>query len=342
MFDETPRLFSVADILQKRKNKDDDYEFEDFPDTKEYHTTGKYDNNFDALGSEFERAHNYDFNNVKQPENTETDIEFSDYYDRLLKYEPSSYIKLEEDEIIPFSINNDKPNEYYIDDLKGKTFDDLVISKMKENAGAEDLPRDAMRRKFAEDMIRNKEVEITARVHSDAGVTEHNHLGSVLQELKKNKKNGNIVIEAPLSSRNKSARIQGISADPVPEKASKRKNKKEKASSSSASVDSPILTDEEIQASPLVQNIIKKSRKQSLGDILQRNEDRQSLKTAFDKLKNVPPKKTSGVETKDSINDIGGGGASGDGPSDGKDKKGKDKDKDKKDEKDEKDDNNVR
>ena len=30
MFDETPRLFSVADILQKRKNKDDDYEFESF------------------------------------------------------------------------------------------------------------------------------------------------------------------------------------------------------------------------------------------------------------------------------------------------------------------------
>ena len=119
MFDETPRLFSVADILRKRKNKDDDYEFEDFPDTKEQYATGKYDNNFDALGSEFERAHNYDFNNVKQPENTIPDIDISDYYDRLLKYEPSSYIKLEEDEIIPFSIDNEKSNEYYMDNLKG-------------------------------------------------------------------------------------------------------------------------------------------------------------------------------------------------------------------------------
>ena len=75
-----------------------------------------------------------------------------------------------------------------------------------------------------------------------------------------------------------------------------------------------------------------------MGDILQRNEDRQSLKTAFDKLKNVPPKKTSGGETKDSIDDIEGGGASGGGSSDGKNKKGKDKDKDK--DKDEKDENN--
>ena len=72
------RLFTVADILQKRKNKDDDYEFEDFPDTREQYATGKYDSNFDALGSEFERAHSYDLNNVKQPENTESDIDFSD------------------------------------------------------------------------------------------------------------------------------------------------------------------------------------------------------------------------------------------------------------------------
>jgi hypothetical protein len=72
-----------------------------------------------------------------------------------------------------------------------------------------------------------------------------------------------------------------------------------------------------------------------LGTILQRNEERQ-LKTAFEKIKNVPPKKTSGGETKDSIDDIEGGGASGggrSGPSGGKGKK--EKDKDNNDEKDE-------
>ena len=52
---------------------------------------------------------------------------------------------------------------------------------MKENAGAEDLPRDAMRRQFAEEIVRGR----TERVHTGAGlnITEDNNLVPVLQEL---------------------------------------------------------------------------------------------------------------------------------------------------------------
>jgi len=152
-FDETPRLFSVAEILKKKKNKEDNYDRDDIPDVKKQELTGKYDTNFDALGSDFERAHNYNLNNIQQPENTKDEVEYSDKYNNFFKYEPSSYVKLEEDEYKPFSKNDEKANEYYIDNLQGKTLDDLIISKMKENAGAEDLPRDAMRRKFANDLL---------------------------------------------------------------------------------------------------------------------------------------------------------------------------------------------
>ena len=155
-FDETPRLLTVADILQKKKNKDDNYEFDDFPDVKAQSMTGKYDNNFDAPGSDFERAHNYNLNNIQQPENTKSDVDYSNKYNHFLKYEPSTYVRLEEDEYKPFTKSDEKANEYYIDNLKGKTLDDLIISKMKENAGAEDLPRDAARRQFAEDLLRNE------------------------------------------------------------------------------------------------------------------------------------------------------------------------------------------
>lgn len=217
MFDETPRLFSVADILRKRKNNDDMYDMDDFPDIKEQHMAGKYDSNFDALGSEFERAHSYNFNDIKQPENTEPDIEFSDYYDKLLKYEPSSYIKLEEDEIIPFSVDNEKSNEYYIDNLKGKTLDDLVISKMKENAGASDLPRDAMRRQFAEDLIRNEpelpNVSVSKllapeEIQEQEQRKEQNKKRE-LQRTNARQQNRQVVIEAPLSS-NVASPIQGV------------------------------------------------------------------------------------------------------------------------------------
>ena len=130
-FDETPRLFTVADMLQKKKNKDDNYERDDIPDVKKQELTGKYDNSCDALGSDFERAHNYNLNNIKQPENTKSDVEYSDKYTKYFKYEPSSYVKLEEDEYKPFSKYDEKANEYYIDNLQGKTLDDLIISLVK-------------------------------------------------------------------------------------------------------------------------------------------------------------------------------------------------------------------
>ena len=135
-FDETPRLLSVAEILKKKKNREDNYDRDDITDVKKQELTGKYDKNFDALGSDFERAHNYNLNNIQQPENTKDDVEYSDKYNNFFKYEPSSYVKLEEDEYKPFSKYDEKANEYYIDNLQGKTLDDLIISKMKENAGA--------------------------------------------------------------------------------------------------------------------------------------------------------------------------------------------------------------
>lgn len=301
MFDETPRLFSVADILRKRKNKDDDYEFEDFPNIGEQHTTGTYDSNFDALGSEFERAHTFDYKNVKQPENTESDIDFSDYYDRLLKYEPSSYIKLEEDEIIPFSTDNDKPNEYYIDNLKGKTFDDLVISKMKEDAGAEDLPRDAMRRKFADDLLKQ---ELPSFSSLEFNIPEEelqeqrkSAKKAILKNVNAKNRNPEVIIEAPISSSVKnpiarsprsrkihppasraSDRLQNISAPVLgfsPEvrgKVETSKNNKKEAEDFFANpppdnannAQTPPLTEDEIiQSSPLAQNILSYNRKKA-------------------------------------------------------------------------------
>ena len=185
-YDKKARLFSVADMLQKKKNGDDNYERDDIPDIKKQELTGKYDKNFDALGSDFERAHNYNLNNIQQPENAKDDVEYSDKYGNLFKYEPSTYVKLEEDEYKPFSKYDEKANEYYIDNLQGKTLDDLIISKMKENAGAEDLPRDAMRRRFAEELVIGR----TERVHTGAGlnITEDNNLAPVLQELQQQQK----------------------------------------------------------------------------------------------------------------------------------------------------------
>jgi len=340
-FDETPRLFSVAEILKKKKNKEDNYERDDIPDIKKQELTGKYDTNFDALGSDFERAHNYNLNNIQQPENTKDDVEYSDKYNNFFKYEPSSYVKLEEDEYKPFSKNDEKANEYYIDNLQGKTLDDLVISKMKENAGAEDLPRDAMRRKFAQELV-----------------DEANSQSLVPYIEKKDKNTGrstgidSVVIESPLiSTERRSNRVRGLGSavnfSKSPEHAKPRgryASKKDKQlaidddGGGGGAVQKYELyqppTEAEIRDNLFIKKIRDSSRKRSLGTILQRNEERQ-LKTAFDKLKKLPPKKTSGGETKDSIDDIGGGGASGgSGSGDGKDKKGKDKDKDKKDEKD--------
>jgi hypothetical protein len=63
--DDTIRLFGVANILKNRKDKNDNWERDDIPDIKEQPLTGKYDHNFDALGSDFQRAHQYNFNNYK-------------------------------------------------------------------------------------------------------------------------------------------------------------------------------------------------------------------------------------------------------------------------------------
>lgn len=340
-FDETPRLLSVAEILKKKKNKEDNYDRDDIPDVKKQELTGKYDTNFDALGSDFERAHNYNLNNIQQPENTKDDVEYSDKYNNFFKYEPSSYVKLEEDEYKPFSKYDEKANEYYIDNLQGKTLDDLIISKMKENAGAEDLPRDAMRRQFTEEIVRGR----TERVHTGAGlnITEDNNLAPVLQELQQQKKQHkvnkntvkavgmkNVIIEPPLSTSSalterRSDRLQGVSAPAMPfsPEKTKRGGRQNKLFSSSSSP-APHSDKNEQQA------ILN-----SLQDVKS-----QSKKEKSTTVGNVLGSKQLSQDYLDSLDDhLGGGGAvqkyEVHQPSDGKDKKGKDKDKDKKDEKDE-------
>ena len=152
--DDTIRLFGVANLLKNKKNDKDNWERDDIPDIKEQALTGKYDHNFDAPGSDFQRAHHYNFNNADQPENTKSDINYNtDKYTKFFNYTPSKYVQLEEDEYKPIGKYNEKADEYYIDNLKGKTLDDMVIGKMKENAEAIDLPRDAARRQFVEDLI---------------------------------------------------------------------------------------------------------------------------------------------------------------------------------------------
>ena len=59
---------------------------------------------------------------------------------------------MEEEEYKPIGKYNEKADAYYIDNLQGKTLDDMVISKMKENAGAEDLDPRAARERFAENL----------------------------------------------------------------------------------------------------------------------------------------------------------------------------------------------
>jgi len=152
--DDTIRLFGVANILKNKKDKSNNWENDDFPDIKSQELTGKYDHNFDAPGSDFQRAHQYNFNNADQPENTKTDNNYdTDKYTRFLNYTPSRYIQLEEDDYKPIGKYNEKADEYYIDNLQGKTLDDMIIGKMKENAGAIDLPKDAARRQFVDDML---------------------------------------------------------------------------------------------------------------------------------------------------------------------------------------------
>ena len=150
--DDTIRLYGVADLLKNKKNNSNNWERDDIPDIKQQALTGKYDHNFDAPGSDFVRAHQYNFHNTEQPENTKTDVKYDDKYTKFFNYTPSKYIQLEEEEYKPIGKYNEKADEYYIDKLQGKTLDDMVISKMKENAGADDLDPRAARERFAENL----------------------------------------------------------------------------------------------------------------------------------------------------------------------------------------------
>jgi len=150
--DDTIRLYGVADLLKNKKNNSNNWERDDIPDIKQQALTGKYDHNFDAPGSDFVRAHQYNFHNTEQPENTKTDVQYDDKYTKFFNYTPSKYIQLEEEEYKPIGKYNEKADEYYIDKLQGKTLDDMVISKMKENAGADDLDPRAARERFAENL----------------------------------------------------------------------------------------------------------------------------------------------------------------------------------------------
>ena len=308
-FDETPRLFSVADMLQKKKNKDDNYEFDDIPDIKKQELTGKYDKNFDALGSDFERAHNYNLNNIQQPENTKPEVEYSDKYSNFFKYEPSTYVKLEEDEYKPFSKNDEKANEYYIDNLQGKTLDDLVISKMKENAGAEDLPRDAMRRKFANDLLNQELPSFSSLEFStpEEEIQEQRNKHKKKTTLRNlNARMNNIVIEAPLSSNppdkpprpsktRKSNRLQGLSASDVPFSPEKQKRQPTQAKD--------IDTQEEgggggISGATPREEVKRERGEKQLLDILGK----------ADENKKVKEKKTTKKDEKAENNDSGGSG----------------------------------
>ena len=150
--DDTIRLFGIANLLKNKKNNSNNWERDDIPDIKPQALTGKYDHNFDAPGSDFVRAHQYNFHNTNQPENTKSDVKYDDKYTKFFNYTPSKYIQLEEEEYKPIGKYNEKADEYYIDKLQGKTLDDMVISKMKENAGADDLDPRAARERFAENL----------------------------------------------------------------------------------------------------------------------------------------------------------------------------------------------
>lgn len=154
--DDTIRLFGVADLLKNKKNNSNNWERDDIPDVKPQALTGKYDHNFDAPGSDFVRAHQYNFHNTDQPENTKTDVKYDDKYTKFFNYTPSKYVQLEEEEYKPIGKYNEKADEYYIDHLEGKTLNDMVVSKMKENAGADDLDPRAARERFAENLAAEK------------------------------------------------------------------------------------------------------------------------------------------------------------------------------------------
>ena len=177
--DDTIRLFGVANLLKNKKNNSNNWDRDDIPDVKPQALTGKYDHNFDAPGSDFVRAHNYNFHNIDQPENTKSDVKYDDKYTKFFNYTPSKYIQLEEEEYKPFSKYNEKADEYYIDSLQGKTLDDMVIRKMKENAGAEDVDPRAGRERFAEYVTVEKN-----RIRLDNELKDDERLGGEVREAR--------------------------------------------------------------------------------------------------------------------------------------------------------------
>ena len=103
---------------------------------------------------------------------------------------------------------------------------------MKQNAGAVDLPRDAMRRQFAEDLVQT--TERSERVRRDANIDENHNLTPVLKELQRKrrqssvKQQNNVVIDAPLQSSSasvlrRSERVKGNSAPVVGNSPEKQK-----------------------------------------------------------------------------------------------------------------------
>ena len=139
-------------LLKRRKqNKENWSRDDDFPDIEQSKFTGHTNSNFSTNSADsFRFAHEYNFKSIPQPENTKPDGQETSRFSRIFDYTPSNYLRLEEEEYTPYIRYKEPANEYYIDKLEGKTLDDLVISKMKEDAGAEDLPKDASRRQFVE------------------------------------------------------------------------------------------------------------------------------------------------------------------------------------------------
>ena len=131
---------------------------DDIPDIKHQEYVGKYNHNFDTnvsnFDSDFKKAHYYD--NNRQPENTKTDNDYtSNKFDRFLDYKLSKYIQLEEDD---YKLEQpkryyEKADQYYVDNLKGQTLDDLVIRKMKIDAGADDVDARTAAERYAESII---------------------------------------------------------------------------------------------------------------------------------------------------------------------------------------------
>ena len=311
--DDTIRLFGVANILKNRKNKNDNWERDDIPDIKEQPLTGKYDHNFDALGSDFQRAHQYNFNNIDQPENTKTEVNYdTDKYTRFLNYTPSKYVQLEEEEYKPIGKYNEKADEYYIDNLQGKTLDDMIVGKMKQDAGAEDLPKDASRRQFAENIVGNvsrfddlpeyfEEVSNTPKLNGKARRNKDDPLQDYTMPEK-------IIIEKPIKFRgnkdpkpsiktiNTTINMDGLGSH----RTGKQKNIEDNVVSNRAEekVNEYFADKKDNALSKLYRNKENRQREKSNNDYLDERSKGNALKRAFNKLRPEKYVAESTVENK--------------------------------------------